>query len=129
MSFIICDTNVFIHAFNGDQHTIAELAKIGPGNTMMPSITAMELLRGMRNREELDRMVKRIKVFNILHFNENISRRSVELIKSFKLSHDMKIADGIIAALAIEYDLPLFTYNIKDFRFIPDLQIYQPSIR
>jgi predicted nucleic acid-binding protein len=68
MNPIICDTNIFIHAFNGNQRTIAELAEIGAGNTMMPSITAMELLRGMRNREELDRMVKRIKMFNILHF-------------------------------------------------------------
>ncbi len=128
MSPIICDTNIFIHAFNGNQHTIAELAKIGAGNTMMPSITAMELIRGMRNREELDRMIKRIKVFNILHFNEIVSRRSVELIKLFKLSHDLKIPDGIIAALAIEYELPIFTYNVKDFRFIPGLQLYQPTI-
>ena len=88
----------------------------------------MELLRGMRNREELGRMIKRIKVFNILHFNEDVSRRSVELVKLFKLSHDIKIPDGIIAALAVEYGLPVFTYNIKDFRFIPGLQLYQPVI-
>ncbi len=128
MNPIICDTNIFIYAFNGNKRTIAELAEIGAGNTMMPSITAMELLRGMRNREELDRMVKRIKMFNILHFNENVSRRSVELIKLFKLSHDQKMPDGIIAALAIEYDLPVFTYNVKDFRFIPGLQLHQPTI-
>jgi predicted nucleic acid-binding protein len=128
MSLIICDTNIFIHAFNGNEATIAELAKIGTENTVMPSITAMELIRGMRNREELDKMIKRIKAFNILHFNENVSRRSVELIKSFKLSHDIKIPDGIIAALALEYDLPIFTYNIKDFRFIPGLQLYQAAI-
>ena len=73
-------------------------------------------------------MVKRINAFNILHFDENVSRRSVELIKLFKLSHDLKIPDGIIAALAVEYDLPIFTYNIKDFRFIPGLQLYQPAI-
>jgi predicted nucleic acid-binding protein len=125
MNPIICDTNIFINAFNGNQQTIAALAEIGTGNTMMPSITAMELLRGMRNREELDRMVKRIKAFNILHFNENVSRRSVELIKLFKLSHDLQIPDGIIAALAVEYDLPIFTYNVKDFRFNPGLQLYQ----
>ena len=68
MSPVICDTNIFIHAFNGNQRTIAELAEIGAGNTMMPSITAMELLRGMRNKEELDRMLRGLKclIFCIL---------------------------------------------------------------
>ena len=46
------------------------------------------------------------------------------LIQDFKLSHGLAIADSLIAATAIETKLKLFTYNLKDFRFINDLILY-----
>ena len=37
----------------------------------------------------------------------------------------LDMPDSLIAATAIELNLPLFTYNIKDFRYIPGLQLYK----
>lgn len=38
----------------------------------------------------------------------------------------MNIPDALIAATALRHALPLFTLNVKDFRFIPGLQLYIP---
>jgi len=128
MSLVICDTNIFISAFNGLEKTIAELNNIGSLNVLMPSITVMELYRGMDNKEQMAKMVRKIKAYNILDFDEQASKNAIELIHDFKLSHNLQIPDAIIAALSISNDIPLFTYNLKDFRFIPGLKLYKSTI-
>lgn len=35
--------------------------------------------------------------------------------------------DLLIAATALEHDLTLLTYNLRDFRLIPDLKLHQPE--
>jgi predicted nucleic acid-binding protein len=128
MNLVICDTNIFISAFNGSEKTIGELSRIGNANVLMPSITVMELYRGMANKEQMAKMVRKIKAYNILDFNEQVSQRAIRLVQDFKLSHDLQIPDAIIAALSITYDIPLFTYNIKDFKFIRGLKLYEPVV-
>jgi predicted nucleic acid-binding protein len=123
---VICDTNIFISLFEGMPDTIKELTKIGNANILMPSITAMELYRGMSNKKEMTAMIKKLEHYNILHYNEFVSIKALELIETYKLSQDLEIPDAIIAATAITYQLPLHTYNKKDFIFIPGIQIYQP---
>jgi predicted nucleic acid-binding protein len=49
---ILCDTNILISAFNG------RLDKIGIDNILIPSMTVMELYRGMSNKKELADMKK-----------------------------------------------------------------------
>lgn len=42
----------------------------------------------------------------------------------FSLSHNLTLPDAFIAATAIFHDIPLYTLNKKDFRFIPGLRLY-----
>lgn len=109
MNLVICDTNIFISAFNGLEKTTLELSKIGSENVLIPSITVMELYRGMANKEQMAKMVRKIKSYNILDFNEQVSQKAIALIQDFKLSHNLQIPDAIIAALSVIYNIPLFT--------------------
>jgi predicted nucleic acid-binding protein len=122
---VICDTNIFISLFRGLPKTISELNTIGSTNVLIPSVTVMELYRGMENKRELTSMQKKIRHYNILHYNEQVSMRALTLVRDYKLSHNLQIPDAIIAAMAVEYDLPLFTYNTKDFSFIPRIKLYK----
>ncbi|WP_394341103.1 PIN domain-containing protein [Pararcticibacter amylolyticus] len=49
MSLIICDTNIFISMLRGVPDTIEELKTIGNSNVLIPSVSVMELYRGMHN--------------------------------------------------------------------------------
>jgi predicted nucleic acid-binding protein len=124
---ILCDTNILIHAFNGNQRTIEDLTALGFENILLSSITVMELLQGMGNKHELTQMKKKIKYYDVVHFDEKISEKAVELIEKFKLSHQLQIPDAIIGATAIVHKIELFTYNKKDFDFMPHLQLHVPS--
>ena len=42
----------------------------------------------------------------------------------YSLSHKLSIPDALIAATALNYDIELYTYNIKDFRFIDGIKLY-----
>lgn len=121
---ILCDTNVFIHAFNGNETAIEQLKTIGLEQIAMSAITLMELYQGMGNKTELGQMKKKLHYYDIVHVDSSISKIAIELIENFNLSHGLQIPDAIIGASAIVYNIPLYTYNIKDFNFMPNINIY-----
>ena len=121
---ILCDTNVFIHAFNGNETTIAQMEVIGLKKLGLSAITLMELYQGMGNKAELAQMKKKVRFYDIVQVDTHISKIAIELIENFKLSHSLQIPDAIIGATAIVYNIPLYTYNIKDFNFMPNINIH-----
>ncbi|MCB0519088.1 MAG: type II toxin-antitoxin system VapC family toxin [Saprospiraceae bacterium] len=124
---VICDSNIFIHYFNGDTSTSLEVRRIGLNNVIMPSVTTMELFRGMQNKNKMAWMKKRVKDFNLLHIDIPISEKALELIESYRLSQDLKLPDALIGAMSVVYQLPLFTYNKKDFKYMPGIVLYETA--
>ena len=122
---ILCDTNIFIHAFNGDKNTIEELNRIGHENIALSVITVMELYQGMGNKKELEIMKKKIRYYDFIEIDIPVSKLALELVERFNLSHGLKIPDAIIAATAVVHQIELHTYNVKDFRFVPDIKLYE----
>ena len=119
----LCDTNVFIYAFNGRQDTIDKLTEIGFQDIVLSSISVMELYQGMGNKVELAQIKRKIKYFDVIEINDDASKLATKLIENFRLSHNLQIPDAIIGATAVIHQLPLFTYNIKDFAFMPGIKL------
>jgi hypothetical protein len=46
----------------------------------------------------------------------------------YSLSHKLTIPDALIAATALTHNISLYTLNLKDFRFIQGLNIYNPTL-
>jgi predicted nucleic acid-binding protein len=84
----------------------------------------MELIQGTRNKNELLKLKRKIKNYNIIHFNDVTSKLAINLAEKYYLSHGLLIPDAIIAATAITFNFKLFTYNLKDFEFLPEIQLY-----
>ena len=122
---ILCDTNILISWFRGDVETRTRLERIGLEHILIPSVTLMELLQGTRNKTETLQLKNKLKAYHIIHFNETTSKLAIDLIEQFRLSHGLLIPDAIIAATAITFNLKLFTYNLKDFKFIPGIRLYE----
>lgn len=123
---VLCDTNIFISAFNGRQDTIDQLGKIGLDEVVLSAVTVMELFQGMGNKEELARMKKKIRYYDVVQIDEAVSIKALEFIESYKLSHGLSIPDAIIGATAVIHQIPLYTYNIRDFDFLTGIILYQP---
>lgn len=124
---MLCDTNVLIRHFQNDPITVGEMVKIGSDNAILPSIVVMELFRGMANKNELAQMKSKLKHYNILHIDKPVSEKALEFIENYRLSHDLRLPDVLIGAMAAVYQIPLFTYNVKDFKYLPDLEFYQSA--
>lgn len=87
-------------------------------NYYINSIVQLEFLRGALNKRELKKLNKILAKCKILDIDQDIMNLSVELINEYGLSHDMGVYDSIIASTCMVYDLPLWSYNKKDFRFL-----------
>ena len=85
----------------------------------------MELYYGALNKIELNKIKRALSEFNILPLNEEITEIAINLIEKYSKSHGLKIPDALIASTAIYYGISLWTYNIKDFRFIESLSLFK----
>ena len=91
----------------------------------MSTVTMMELMIGALNKREASYIQKAFKSIEILYIDENISKMAEDLIIKYSKSHNLQIDDALIAATAIKMDMELITYNLSDFRYIPNIKLYQ----
>ena len=87
------------------------------------SVTAMEIIAGCRNKQHLKICMSFVKSFSTAQITESVSKKAVELMKVYYLSHGLLQADALIAATALKSSMPLLTLNQKDFRFIEEITL------
>lgn len=120
---MIIDTDILIWYMRGNTKAFDLIEKL---NTFHISvITYMELIQGMRNKNELHELRKSLRIWNtrILYLNEDISTKAMFYVERYCLSHSVEVADALIAATAVVNALPLVTGNDKHYKAISDLEI------
>jgi predicted nucleic acid-binding protein len=125
MTNCLADTNIFIAIFNGDR-SLKELIKTD--RPVISTVVYMELIQGSKNKAEVNKIEKLLKFFEIVHFDEAIATRSIDLIRRYSKSHGLMLADAVIAATCLENNLKLITFNARDFRFIKGLEVEVPKL-
>ena len=120
---IILDTNVLIEILKNKTETISTLAGIQEP-LFISTITSMELFYGARDKQEVKMLGRFLDKFEYLPVNEEISYCALKLVRDFAKSHTLDIPDSLIAASALTNQAALFTYNTKDFQFIPDIELF-----
>lgn len=121
---MLIDTDVLIDAGRGDDAAINCLEKITENFHMaISAVTQMELIVGCRDKSELKNLERFLQRFRVIRIDEQISDKAVKLLKTWRLSHGLLIADALIAATAIITDVQFITKNQKDYRFIDDLKL------
>lgn len=83
----------------------------------------MELFYGALNKNELQQLKKFVEIFNIISLDEQISIIARDLIYQHSKSHNLDIPDSLIASTSIKTNIPLLSYNKKDFKFINNLDL------
>ncbi|GAB4436588.1 MAG: hypothetical protein OHK0011_19700 [Turneriella sp.] len=121
---ILIDTDVMVEFLKGSSKTAAELEEIGANKIAISAVTKMELLVGAANAREVNQIEKSLAAILEISISESISAKAIELIKKYAKSHGLKIPDGIIAATAMDQSIDLFTYNVRDFKFIEGLTLH-----
>ncbi len=73
----------------------------------------------------IKRSLQNIKFYPL---TDDIAQKAIKLIDTYSNSHGLLLADAIIAATVLEYDLILITYNTKHFQFIKGLKLLKPTV-
>jgi hypothetical protein len=121
---VFVDTDILIEVGRGINEAATCLQAIERQSPIAISVvTQMELIVGCRNKNELSALEHFLDRFAIVNINDSISQTAVDLLKRYRLSHGLLIADALIAATAISEDGLLVSKNQRDYRFIEPLHL------
>jgi len=122
--FTVIDTDILINVGRCVGTAVTYLKELEQRSTLAVSaVTQMELLVGCRNKTELRDLESFLYRFKVLWIDKCISDTAVSLLRQYRLSHGLLIADGLIAATVICYMYPLASKNQRDYRFITELNL------
>ena len=124
---LLLDTDIIVNVGRGDTGVVAQVnVMLKSGSTYISVVTEMELVVGCRNKLELRNLSTLMGRFTIVPLTPEISDSAVNLLKSYRLSHGLLIADALIAATALVTNKVLVSGNIKHFSMISGLQ-FRPA--
>lgn len=119
---LVVDTDILIDVARGIPEAVSYLqVKQQQYRVCISTITHLELLVGAQNKTELRTIDRFVQRFGLLRTSEPIADRATQLVRQYRLSHGLLLADAIIAATALEYGIPLATKNQRHYRFIAHL--------
>jgi tRNA(fMet)-specific endonuclease VapC len=121
---VLCDTDVIIGFYRNNPEVISELRIIGQQNIAVSTVTAGELIYGALNKKELIQIKKDLDNLILLDIDRKTCKIFLELLGKYALSHKLAVPDGFIAATAMANDIELYTLNLKDYRFINGLKLF-----
>jgi hypothetical protein len=120
---MLVDTDVLIWNLRGNAKAADRLDALD--RVMLSSVTYMELVQGMRNKEELRALRLALAYWeaDIVHVDEEISSRATFLVEQHYLAGGLRLADALIAATALDLGETLLTANDKHYRSIKQLSL------
>ncbi len=120
---MLIDTDVIIWYMRGNP-TARETIEKNKGFTISV-VTYMELVQGMRNKNELTALRKALKSWNtkLIYITEEISSKAMFYVEQHYLSHSMQLADALIGATAVSHGIPLLTGNAKHYKIVKEIKL------
>lgn len=121
---VVIDTDILIDTAREATEAVSSLQHLEQHTALAISvITQMELVVGCRSGLELRKLDRFLRRFQVVELNERISGIALDLLRRYRLSHGLLIADGLIAATALALETPFVTKNQRDYRFIAGLHL------
>ncbi len=121
----LLDTNVLSKIFYG---SVAVKNFVDSLDAGIETIIYIECIQGSISNSDKKRIKKSLKNVKFYNLTNDIAQRAIELVDTYSNSDGLLLADAVIAATALHYDLILVTYNLKDVQFIKGLKVLKPSV-
>jgi predicted nucleic acid-binding protein len=120
---MLFDTDILIWVQRGNQNAATLIDEQLERFVSIQSY--MELLQCAKDKRQ-HRLVKQFIAdlgFTVLPLTENIGHRALVYVEEYTLAFGVRAGDAIIAATAMENNLPLASGNAKHFKCIKDLEL------
>ena len=122
----LVDTDVLIDVSRNNEAAIDFLDQLDD-SWSMSIITALELIVGARNKNEVTQIDQLIAAYSAIPLTAEIGNSSYGLLRQFAKSHGLRVFDSLISATALAENLTLVTKNKKHFQMISTLKLRIPA--
>jgi len=126
---VCLDTDVLVDCLRGTAEAKAWLESKPTEPLVVPGIAAMELIMGCQNQTDLKRTQSFLKTFDVVWPEAHEFARAYELLANHRLSSGLAIPDCLVAAMALERSLRLYTFNLKHYGVVAGLEVQEPYAR
>jgi predicted nucleic acid-binding protein len=96
-------------------------------NPSISLVTVIEILQGNKSIADKKQLSKDLMFFNQFDITVSIGNIAKELILKYSSSHGLMLVDALIAATSLQLEIPLYSLNKKDYKFIDTLKLYEPK--
>ena len=120
---MIFDTDIFIWTQRGNEKAVKLMER--SEERYLSVQTYMELLQCAKDKSQHKHVKDFLTTFGfiVLPLTENIGHRASIYIEEYTLASSLRSGDAIVAATAVENNLPLVSSNAKHFKMIKELQL------
>ncbi len=117
---LLVDTDVLIDYLRDYCEAISYL-EAQQGRLLLSVITLAELYAGVREGEEKLRLERFLQAFEIIPLDQYLAVQGGFYRCNYGKSHNVGLADALIAATATQRQVPLVTLNRKHFPMLTDV--------
>ncbi len=117
---LLIDTDVIIDYLRGYPAAV-EFLEQSAEELVMSVMTVAELYAGVREGEERVKLEQFLSAFEIVPIDREIAANGGIFRRNYKNSHNVGLADGLIAATAETMNARLVTLNKKHFPMLQDV--------
>lgn len=117
---IIFDTDVLIWILRGNLEVIEKAKQIiedTNGYVYITPVQIAEIYAGAR-KKEIPQIERLLNSFKLIKINSEIGKIAGEFLNKYRKSHNVELADSLIAACCTAYNFKLWTFNKKHYPMI-----------
>ncbi|TGL64906.1 PIN domain-containing protein [Leptospira sarikeiensis] len=122
---MLVDSDILIDYLRGFKEAIFWLHSI-QGRAYISGYTYFELVEGCHTALDLKRVEKFLTAFEILWLDEMEIQKALDLFKNHKFKLGNGFVDCLIGQTSIYYKKTLYTFNIKHYRVLSEIQVLRP---
>ena len=118
----LLDTDVLVDYLRGSGQAVRFL-KETQEHLLVSAVSVAELYAGVKGEEEEAQLASFIASFELVEIDLAIARQGGLFRNQYFRSHGVGLADGLIAASAVQCDACLITLNQKHFPMLSDIEV------
>jgi predicted nucleic acid-binding protein len=126
---LLLDTDVLIEILRGGAKAGNWLKSLGSRTIGISVLTRMEILQGARDRQEQETLISQLDNYHLVLLEVGDSIQALSWFEDYHLSHGAGIIDCLLAASAWRVGKPLYTFNVKHYGVISEVDAEKPYSR
>lgn len=125
---ILLDTDISIDTLRGYAPTVAWFDALSE-LPHVPGHVVLELLADRRDKQQVREVQSLLAGLPVIWPSPSACQMALGNYPDYRLRFNLGPIDALIAACALEHDAILYTFNIKHYQHIPDLDVRVPYVK